>query len=262
MSFFRRKRSSNSDSGEDGTVSEPKIFPDERIYAVGDIHGRDDLLLAMFEAIGNDITAHSDNRVARLVFLGDLIDRGDHSRNVLDIITKTIAAEKENNIICLRGNHEQALLDFIRDPLVKRGWLQFGGLQTIGSYGLTAPRGRTSDAELTRLRDELKQAMGPHLDFLSTLPLSFRSGDVFFAHAGIDPARPLSDQSERALLWGKSSFLTEDGLPGVKVVHGHYDSADVVSTPGRICVDLGAYYSGCLCAVRLDDEVNVIKVTA
>lgn len=233
---------------------------DRRLYAVGDIHGRHDLLEAMVDLIAEDSARFDDARRAVTVFLGDYIDRGDHSREVLE--TLTALERTRDDVVFLRGNHEAALLDFLEEPARGGDWLGYGGLQTLASYGV-APVGRgAGGAELDRAATQLAAAMGPHVGFLErTLPL-YRSGDVICAHAGIDPDRSPEAQGEGALLWGRSAFLEDGGVPGLRVVHGHWAENEPVTTPRRICVDTGAFYSGRLTAVRLDDGEEMLRIDA
>ena len=234
--------------------------PDARLYAVGDIHGRHDLLDAMVELIARDCARFEDGRRPVTVFLGDYIDRGDHSREVID---RLVALERtRDDVVFLRGNHEAALLDFLEDPGRGGDWLGYGGLQTLASYGI-APVGRGAGAaDLERTAMELGVAMGPHIGFLERTQPIFRSGDVICAHAGIDPDRSPEDQGEGALLWGRSAFLDDGGAPGLRVVHGHWAEDAPVVTARRICVDTGAYYSGRLTAVRLDAGEELLHVDA
>ena len=120
------------------------------------------------------------------------------------------------------------------------------------SYGVAPPSSNPEPADLVAVADSLRAAMGRHLEFLVSLKPMYRSGDVVFIHAGLDPERDLMDQSDEATLWGRSDFVDVGGFPGLRVVHGHYDAREVVNTPKRVCVDTGAYYSGRLTAIRLD----------
>ena len=237
------------------------VDPADRIYAVGDIHGRHDLLNVLFEKIVDDATAFSDDRQMKIVFLGDYVDRGDHSKDVLDRLC-LVRERLKDQTTCLVGNHEAALLSFLSDPVRYKSWLEFGGRQTLASYGVTPPVSTESVAELTNVRDRFQDAISPHLPFLMSLERYARSGGVVFAHAGLDPELPLDKQSNEALLWGNSSFLEENGYPGLRIVHGHYDAIEPVVTNTRICVDTGAYYSGRLTAVRLDQGESLISVNA
>jgi serine/threonine protein phosphatase 1 len=236
----------------------PQIDPSHRLYAVGDIHGRDDLLNDMIEVIARDILTFDDGRAPKIIFLGDYIDRGDHSRQVLDTLTTIQSDLDQDSVYFLRGNHEAALLNFLQNPEKSAGWLRFGGLQTLVSYGVSPPLSTSEAHLLQQARHDLHQAMGDHIGFLQkTLPW-FRSGDVVFVHAGLDPNIPLEAQTEDALLWGKSDFIHANGVQGLRVVHGHYDADAPVITPRRICLDTGAYYSGTLSAMRFDQTEHLL----
>ncbi len=144
------------------------------------------------------------------------------------------------------------LLDFVAEPESGRRWLQFGGLQTLMSYGVGVV-GQSGD--LAPARDALVAAMGPHLTFLEErLSLSHRSGNVLFVHAAADPRAPPEQQAEETLLWGAPGFERVARADGVWVVHGH----TVVSAPraeaGRVAIDTGAYFSGRLTAARIDGD--------
>lgn len=239
----------------------PGVDPRDRIYAVGDIHGRHDLLDSLFEKIIDDSLQFSDGRNMKIIFLGDYVDRGDNSKDVLDrlvLLKERLGTQTE----FLAGNHEAALLGFLNDPFKNKNWLEFGGRQTLGSYGVAPPKTADSRAELQQVHDTFLQAITAHLPFLKSLQRYVRSGDVMFVHAGLDPTLPIDQQSDGALLWGNSNFLEEGGYPDLRVVHGHYDAHDAVVTDARICVDTGAYYSGKLTAIRLDDNERLISVNA
>jgi serine/threonine protein phosphatase 1 len=237
------------------------VAPDERVYAVGDVHGRADLLAEMLVRIVEDAASRRNGRQARLVFLGDYVDRGERSRNVLDLLVALPARLPGFAVTCLRGNHEAAMLDFLDHPERGAGWLRFGGVQTLASYGIAAPGLGAGAAALERTRDALAAALGPHAAWLAACPLLARSGGVVFAHAGIDPGRALDAQSEAAVLWGRSGFLHR-GDPGHLVVHGHYAAPAPVMTARRLCLDTGAYHSGRLTAARLDDATEFLTVQA
>ncbi|PWK53119.1 serine/threonine protein phosphatase 1 [Silicimonas algicola] len=231
----------------------PLVASNERIYAIGDIHGRLDLLLELLEKIAADGHEKTDGRRARIVFLGDYIDRGEDPKGVLDLLARMAEFHSEN-LIFLRGNHEEALDTFLAAPREGRDWLDFGAQQTLASFGVAPPRGRVGSFELFRIRSELGSALQPYRGFLAGLRNGFRSGDVVFSHAGLDPSRAWDQQPARALLWSHPGVLRDNPVPGLRVVHGHFDEAAPVCKPGRICVDTGAYYSNRLTAVRLDDE--------
>lgn len=238
--------------------SQFRVGDKDRIYAVGDVHGRVDLLNRILELIARDVASFDDGRTAKIVFLGDYIDRGDNSREVLDVLMGVRQELPESHLQFLIGNHEAAVLSFLSDPSGKAEWLRYGGLQTLLSYGVSPPSSNPEPADLVAVADSLRAAMGPHVEFLVSLKPMYRSGDVVFIHAGLDPNRDLVDQNDDATLWGRSDFVEAGGYPGLRVVHGHYDAREVVTTPKRVCVDTGAYYSGRLTAIRLDDDEGYV----
>lgn len=235
----------------------PRPNDGERIYAIGDVHGRVDLLKAILKKISDDIETAPKERKPRLIFLGDYIDRGDNSREVLEMLS-ALKTDVAHSVTFLRGNHEAALLDFLADPVGGQDWLGWGGVQTIASFGIQPPAKPYQDKDLQAVAHELGGALGPLVAFLQSTELSCQSGDYLFAHAGIDPAKPIDQQSERALLWGSSGFREDTSPRAVRVVHGHYDTAEPEVHPYRIGIDTGAYYSGRLTAMRLDEGEALI----
>lgn len=223
-----------------------------RVYAVGDVHGRIDLLRSMIDRIDHDNQSFDDDREVKLVFLGDYIDRGDNSREVLDFLME-IECMRPGSCKFLQGNHEAALLDFVANPISGRAWLEWGGMQTIASFGIAPPMGAPNETELLELHEAFLPKIGRYLPFLKLLEPYWVSGQIIFAHASLDPTAPLDMQPKEALLWGKTAPGASRTLPGYKLVHGHFASSDPVSCDEFICVDTGAYYSGKLTAVRLDD---------
>jgi serine/threonine protein phosphatase 1 len=229
----------------------PRVAANELIYAIGDVHGRRDLLLRLLDLIGRDGWCRKDGRVVRLIFLGDYIDRGDDSAAVLDLLSE-LAATGLAGIEFLLGNHEAALLDFLRDPERGNAWLAYGGRQTLASYGVRPPGERAEPEALVAARDHLAAVLGRHLAFLKGLKFFARSGDVVFSHAGVNPGDVMLGEDRKALLWGHPACRGPEPLPGLRLVHGHFDAPEPVVHRGRICVDTGAFYSGRLTAVRLD----------
>jgi serine/threonine protein phosphatase 1 len=241
----------------DGILA-PLVDPAQCVYAVGDIHGRVDLLDRLIRKIVAEHQTLDDGRTMVLVFLGDYIDRGDQTRETLDYLIRLVDAG-DGNIHLLMGNHEAALLEFVDEATDGSSWLTFGGLQTVASYGVPVPGADPSGPELQRLRHSLVAAMGAHVDFLRGLQPYWRSGDYFFSHAGVDPDKPLEVQTRDTLLFGNAEFIGGRAHRRALVVHGHYDAVDPVVESGRICVDTGAYYSGKLTAVRLNDGVKMLS---
>lgn len=221
--------------------------PDHIIYAVGDIHGRCDLLAKLVSAIAEEAPA-----TAELIFIGDYIDRGPDSAQVVQFLL-TDPALRRFKPIFLKGNHEAALLDFLERPEAGPGWARFGGLDTLASYGVRVPGSISDLAEWERARQELTYALsGGHREFYETLRLGVERGCYLFVHAGVDPRTPIAEQGEAQFLWIRQPFLTHDGRLERIIVHGHTPEPEPVWNHCRIGIDTGAYASGRLTAVRID----------
>jgi serine/threonine protein phosphatase 1 len=237
-------RSKRSDEARAAHISRP-------VYAIGDIHGRADLLKILLEKIRKDIV-ESDFEAARpaIVFLGDYIDRGPSSHDVVDIILRLEDSGQE--IHPLKGNHEEALLQFLGEPTSGPAWFMHGGLATLQSYKIKVPDPSKGEAGLERTRLALIDALGPrHLAFFQRLRSSFVQDDYAFVHAGIRWGRPFVEQDETDLLWIRQDFLSTDGKAEYVIVHGHTPADSVYMGPHRIGVDTGAYASGVLSSLKL-----------
>ncbi|MEO0622285.1 MAG: metallophosphoesterase [Pseudomonadota bacterium] len=240
-------------------IEMPAIAPERPVYAVGDLHGRADLLLRIIEMIMEDCAGVPGP--PSVVFLGDYIDRGDEVRTTLAMLEE-LARHEEIETVFLMGNHERMLLNFLEDPAQETRWLRVGGLQTCLSFEVGAYE-TSSRVELARVQAELVAALGPHLRFLRELRTIHQAGNVLFVHAAADPSRAPDAQTEEALLWGHAEFERRPRADGLWVVHGHR----VVSAPrierGRISVDTGAYFSGALTAAAIaPGEVRFLTATA
>ena len=222
-------------------VKKPELPGGIRIYAFGDIHGRADLLQQMFTVIDVDVANSPIERPIE-VYLGDYIDRGPHSSGTLDLL---IERSRNRETVFLKGNHEAFFLDVLRDPAKLEDWRQFGGLQTLMSYGLQPPLNpadKTAQVKLIRmLRDVIPET---HLRFLKSLKPSFVCGDFFFVHAGVRPGVPLREQQETDLLWIRDEFLDSEMDFGKFIVHGHTPVREPDIRPNRINIDTGAYATG------------------
>jgi serine/threonine protein phosphatase 1 len=218
----------------------PRLPEGIRIYAFGDIHGRSDLLKEMFAVIDADIAQNPVSRPIE-VFLGDYIDRGPDSAQTLDLL---IERGLHRETVFLKGNHEAFLLEVLRDPTKLEDWRQFGGLQTLMSYGVqpTLNPDSVEQADLIRALTEVMPS--DHLRFLEALKLSFVCGDFFFVHAGVRPGIPLKEQQESDLLWIRNEFLDSDENFGKFIVHGHTPVQKPDIRPNRINIDTGAYATG------------------
>jgi serine/threonine protein phosphatase 1 len=230
----------------------------QRVYAVGDVHGLFDLLQALLEAIAADAAG----RPHLLVFAGDYIDRGPDSARVLERLVGLRRARGEG-VLLLKGNHEQALLRFLDDPAGGRAWIErFGGAATLGSYGLAVPPAGVTAAELVDLRDALLDDMpAAHLRLLQDLDLMVVLGDYAFVHAGVGLDGGLAEQTEDDLLWARKDFLARERAFEKIIVHGHTWAGEAPQLlDHRIGVDTGAYETGVLTAVSIEDaERGVVQ---
>lgn len=244
LNLFRRKRVS------DPRPAYPPPQTEGLVYAIGDVHGRFDLLDRLIAAIWKDCQRIGVR--ARLVFLGDYVDRGEGSREVIAYL-RAADGWPEADCIFLTGNHEDMLLAFLDDPVATADWLKHGGLQTLMSYGVRGTGDWRSAEGLRALGAELTDAVAEDRAFLETLAPWHRSGNVFFVHAGAEPDLPPEAQSRATLLWGSPRFLTTPRRDGLWVVHGHtvVEAPQIVGT--RIAIDTGAYFSGRLTAARFWD---------
>lgn len=222
------------------TAVPPRLPEGIRIYALGDIHGRADLLYDLFTVIDADLARSPIGRPIE-VFLGDYIDRGPYSCQTLDLL---IERSRSRETVFLKGNHEAYFLEVLNDASKIGDWRQFGGLQTLMSYGLNPPFSPTT-AEQSELVNALLEVMpANHLPFLRGLKPSFTCGDFFFVHAGVRPGIPLKEQQEADLLWIRNEFLDSDKNFGKFVVHGHTPVREPDIRLNRINIDTGAYATG------------------
>jgi serine/threonine protein phosphatase 1 len=231
-------------------IERPSLPTGRRIYAVGDIHGRADLLAALFARIDDDLKSRPIADAVQ-VFLGDYIDRGPNSREVIDLL---LARRKGYGVVLLKGNHEDYALRFFSEPALLSEWKNVGGLNTILSYGVN-PTSRHDHKSQRRLATALGHSMpDSHRRFLGGLALSFSCGDFFFVHAGVRPGIPLQKQSQHDLLWIREDFLLHEEDFGKVVVHGHTPAREPEIRPNRINIDTGAYATGRLTCLVLEGE--------
>jgi serine/threonine protein phosphatase 1 len=222
-----------------GNISWDQPHLDESFFIVGDIHGEIYLLDRLLAKIGNN------NRV---VFVGDYVDRGRYSADVLRRLY-ALNADPACSIICLLGNHEAMMLGFLRDPVMNSNWLRHGGRQTITSFGIPGIPAGSDEQALLETRDKLAVAMGDDLiSWVGALPSVFHSGNVAVVHAGADPNLSMTDQKQDSLTWGHRNFRKIPRQDGVWIAHGHTIVEDPVALNGIISVDTGAYATGRLTA--------------
>lgn len=222
-----------------------------RLYAVGDIHGRADLLEQIIARIAADAATHDGDK--RIVFLGDYIDRGPASRQVIERLMSPMPDGIEH--ICLLGNHESAFLSFHDSERPKGDWLKHGGLETLLSYAVSHTPGLPTPERMLALQAALRERFpASHLEWLKSLPTFTEFGDYYFVHAGIRPGIPLNEQNSHDHMWMRHGWVDYDGPPFDKmIVHGHTISENVEIKPYRIGIDTGAYATGRLTALVLED---------
>ena len=240
----------------------PDPAPDAPVYVIGDIHGRVELLDRLIARIDTDAGGS-----AVIVLVGDYVDRGEDSAGVLARL-RALEAERPDRIICLFGNHERMMLEFLDDPAgAGRRWLRNGGLQTLMSFD-AAPAGMAVAESIgADDRARLAEALRAHLpdgleSWLRARPLTWQSGNVAVTHAGADPALTLDSQPETALIWGHRAFPDTPRADDLWIVHGHTIVDAPVLEPGRICVDTGAVFTGRLTAAALAPGAPVRFLTS
>jgi serine/threonine protein phosphatase 1 len=239
-------------------------FPDGRVgFAVGDIHGRADLLgemLTMLEERAGE--ERRDGGAPIVVFLGDYVDRGPNSAAVIELLLQGRPHGYERH--CLKGNHEQSMLDFIEAPLENRAWLLQGGAETLIAYGVQPPPPvGASDDDWIAVAAALKRRVPEaHIAFLNGLERYVAFGDYAFVHAGVDASRSLEEQTDDDLYWARDRFIASRKKFSHLVVHGHTPVDRPYADERRIAVDTGAYASGMLTAARFEGaDVTFLSVS-
>lgn len=219
---------------------------DTRIYAVGDIHGRADLLIEVIARIDDDIRRRPVAHAVE-VYLGDYIDRGPQSRTVIDLLAVRLVA---NHAICLRGNHEAVMEGFLQDPSILHYWQQLGGMQTLASYGVELRNGTETAIDLHR--SFLNAFPRAHELFMQCLRPQFCCGDFLFVHAGIRPDVPIDRQDPNDLIWIRHEFLDSTRNHGRFIVHGHTPVPHPDIRKNRINIDTGAWKTGTLTCIAIE----------
>jgi serine/threonine protein phosphatase 1 len=231
---------------------------DLRLYVIGDIHGRYDLLERIIVEINRDIEKFGSSECLT-VTLGDYVDRGPDSRGVLDRLSRN---PFPTHYIALKGNHEVMFEKFLDDPSVADSWRRFGGLETLQSYGIS-----TNDVRLGKGYAKASLALGAaipeaHLAFLASLKPYLIVGNYFLCHAGIRPGVSLEKQNTNDLLWIREEFLSSERDFGKVIIHGHspYEWPEV--RKNRINIDTGAFATGRLTCLVLDPGRDRFLFTA
>ncbi len=247
--------------GKDKIKRQAARVPDGmRVYAIGDIHGRADLLAALHEGIRVDLEQNRPSGEAVLVYVGDYIDRGMHSREVIDQILSNPVPGL--NKIYLKGNHDDSALQFLQDAAFGPVWFSYGGDATLLSYGVRTPAKKVGVERFEDMRKQFEAALPPaHLEFLTNLQLTYECGDYLFVHAGVKPGVALADQQAQDLMWIRDEFLGSRHDFGKVVVHGHTVTDAPQQKANRIGIDTGAYASHRLTCLILEGEQRYFMAT-
>jgi len=246
-------------SGRGKAGTSPEAPAGARVYAIGDIHGRLDLLRILHRKIDDDAAAHDDKRRI-LIYLGDYVDRGSSSRQVIDCLLDDPLPGF--NTVYLSGNHEEMMLSFLDDVSIGPMWMINGGDATLQSYGIGEPQGDTVEDRQRELQSAFVERIPrAHIEFLRGLRVCHVEGDYLFVHAGVAPGKPLEDQDPEDLLWIREEFLNSDADHGKCVVHGHSIVAEPDIRGNRIAIDTGAYFSNILTCVVLDGSEQTFLQT-
>ena len=227
----------------------PRLGDDHVLYAIGDVHGRADCLERAHRLIDRDRQLIGRDRPATEIYLGDYIDRGPHSKRVIDLL---LARRRGTATVFLRGNHEIMMTAVLDGPLAPDSWRAFGGAATLASYGFERDEMRLDTPQWTAA---MQARIGPeHRAFLGGLVDYHRHEDYCFVHAGLRPDCALSVQSADDFAWIRQDFLAHRGDFGFVVVHGHTPVEDIDFRANRINIDTGAYSTNRLTVLKIDED--------
>ncbi|MBA4353485.1 MAG: serine/threonine protein phosphatase [Novosphingobium sp.] len=247
--MFAKFRSLFSPAVDEPALPQACVPDGQRVYAIGDIHGRLDLFELLLERIEADDAARG-RADTRLILLGDLIDRGPDSRGVVD---RAMALMQGGKVRVLAGNHEEMLLGSLGHEETLRHFLRHGGKETLFSYGLSQEE--YSRAKLEPLRERMAELVPhAHIAFMQAMENMVVIGDYLFVHAGIRPGVPLDQQMVPDLRWIRGEFLDHGAPHSHLVIHGHTIAGDPVVRSNRIGIDTGAFASGRLTAIGLEGD--------
>ncbi len=225
----------------------------KRIYCIGDIHGRVDLLQQLHSAIEKDVANYTGGKT--IIYLGDFIDRGENSKAVIDVLLNQPLVGFD--AIYLRGNHEQTMLDFLHQAEIGQAWLTHGGMAALVSYGVKVAKLPARIEDYIALQSELATRLPKdHLAFLKNTRLSYKAGSYYFVHAGIRPGVALDQQISDDQLWVRDEFLSYHKNHERIIVYGHSINDEPEIHAHRIGIDTGAYISGKLTALVLEQDTQ------
>jgi serine/threonine protein phosphatase 1 len=243
-----------------GPGAHAAIAPGSVVYAVGDLHGRSDLLEALLDGVREDAGRRRARRRV-LVYLGDYVSRGLDSRRVVELAR---ARPPGFEVMRLQGNHEDLLLRYLDGDLsAARHWFDFDGLEALVHYGVdVGDRAAHDDETLEALRRRFSHALpADHLGFFRSLSAAHDEGGYRFVHAGVRPGVPLAAQRDSDQLWIRRPFLDSDRDHGAVIVHGHSIAPEVQVRPNRIGIDTVAYRSGVLTCLVLEGTARALLQT-
>lgn len=240
-----------SGSAKETRLRDAKVPDGQRIYAVGDIHGRLDLLTKLWDQIQEDAAGQPAGLSNTLIFLGDYVDRGLDSKGVIDFLINQAAPGFD--VIHLMGNHEEIFLRFLQKASYGAGWFRIGGDATLLSYGVAIPQHLPPEHRYRAVWRDLHQEIPrAHIEFLTRLKLIHHAGDYVFVHAGLKPEVPIKDQKAQDILWIRDEFLSWQKDHEKVVVHGHSLSGQPDLGYARIGIDTGAYATNNLTCLVLE----------
>ncbi|WP_168769203.1 metallophosphoesterase family protein [Yoonia maricola] len=224
------------------------LQPDAPFFAIGDLHGRLDLMDSLLQKI-------DPSEDQTLVFLGDYIDRGPNAAGTLARLF-ALAHQRPNQVVCLMGNHEKMMLDFIDDPLGKGGgWLRNGGIATLESYGINGIADSASADDILEVCETFEGALpAGMLAWVRQLPLCWNSGNIWCVHAAMDPGTSPHAQRSKTMLWGHRDFMRADRKDDAVIIHGHTIVGKPTKHNSRIAIDTGAYQTQQLTAAHISAE--------
>lgn len=233
---------------------------DTRIYAIGDVHGYLNLLFKIHDLISDDLAQYPVKH-HKIIHLGDYIDRGPNSKGCIQYLINLMASNE--NVSCLKGNHEEKLIRFLDDPIATAySFLTYGGAECAKSYGVQPPHLDVSNDEMLAFRDELLQSIPrSHIEFIGELLFGQTFGDYFFAHAGVRPGVAIKDQTNHDLMTIRKEFISYHGLFSKVIVHGHTPHHPIEIKQNRINADTMAYATQELTAVVLEGNQYRILAT-
>ncbi|MDR3438198.1 metallophosphoesterase [Telmatospirillum sp.] len=243
-------------------IDYPGLAEGLRVYAIGDIHGRADLVRSLFARIDADRATSESGDEAIEVYLGDYIDKGPRSADVIELLMERATIRP---CVFLRGNHEELLLAFIRGEAtaaMAAKWLSFGGTATALSYGVTRIPAVQDGTDPQFARDLSDKVPETHMAFLDRTVTQFVVPPYAFVHAGVRPSVAMVQQDEHDLMWIRDAFLNYEGPLEHIIVHGHTPAMAIEFRANRINVDTGAYATGRLSCIRLDPSGVWVLPTA